>query len=307
MIDLNSRFLVLSSFIFFSACFFTFSVEVSGQTHSEDLSVISGNLRVGDVGQEVHSLQRALNRIPGLQVASSGPGSPGQETSFFGRQTQRAVIRFQEMYADEILSPLGLNRGTGVVGERTRSKLNLLIVGGHFNDSIGAQREQQIREQITELRLQLVQLLLLRASEEAGSTLDRPFSQSEPTDSENGGQQPEEFINPPVISRIEPSSGPDGTKIRVYGQNFSDGSNIIMVTLNRSENYPGYYGSDGFTLEFTLETDFMKELERRMEGLSESDRLRIKESFPDKMEVGLKVVNAYGESEPVVFELTPFP
>jgi len=41
--------------------------------------------------------------------------------------TQQAVIRFQEKYASEILTPLGLPNGTGYVGAATRSKINQLL------------------------------------------------------------------------------------------------------------------------------------------------------------------------------------
>lgn len=41
--------------------------------------------------------------------------------------TQQAVIRFQEKYASEILSPVGESRGTGFVGSSTRAKINELL------------------------------------------------------------------------------------------------------------------------------------------------------------------------------------
>lgn len=41
--------------------------------------------------------------------------------------TQAAIIRFQEKYASEILLPLGLQKGTGYVGQMTRVKINQIL------------------------------------------------------------------------------------------------------------------------------------------------------------------------------------
>lgn len=87
---------------------------------------LSRNLRVGDVGEDVRVLQRFLNQNPLTQVAQSGPGGPLQESIYFGSLTRAAVVRFQELYASEVLSPLGLSRGTGFVGSLTRQKINTL-------------------------------------------------------------------------------------------------------------------------------------------------------------------------------------
>jgi len=51
----------------------------------------------------------------------------GLVTGNFSNLTLQAVIRFQEKYVTEILTPIELEKGTGYVGSMTRSKINQLL------------------------------------------------------------------------------------------------------------------------------------------------------------------------------------
>lgn len=84
------------------------------------------NLSLGSSGTQVRILQQILNRDPDTRIASTGPGSSGNETSYFGSLTKAAVVQFQEKYANEILAPAGLTQGNGFVGIYTRIELNTL-------------------------------------------------------------------------------------------------------------------------------------------------------------------------------------
>lgn len=71
------------------------------------------NLKQGITNDEVRELQKFLNSH-GFAVSTTGLGSKGFETNYFGKLTKQAVIKFQ------IANGL---KGDGVVGPITRSKL----------------------------------------------------------------------------------------------------------------------------------------------------------------------------------------
>ncbi len=81
------------------------------------------NLSLNMQGQDVKELQKYLN-THGFTIALQGPGSPGNETALFGPLTKAALIRFQEAYASQILTPGGLTKGTGYFGPSTRGWVN---------------------------------------------------------------------------------------------------------------------------------------------------------------------------------------
>jgi hypothetical protein len=60
-----------------------------------------------------------------LQQFLIGQGETSvKETGIFDEETWKAVVAFQELYRDELLTPNGLTAGNGVVGPSTRKKIN---------------------------------------------------------------------------------------------------------------------------------------------------------------------------------------
>jgi len=107
---------------------------------AQTIPMFERGLEVGMSGIDVKWLQVLLNNDSDTRIASSGPGSPGNETSYFGSLTKKAVIKFQEKYSQDVLAPWGFNSGTGFIGRTTREKLNLIL-------SISESLPQEVRQE----------------------------------------------------------------------------------------------------------------------------------------------------------------
>ncbi len=107
-------------------------VEILKQSTSQSQGALSDNfaftvdLKLDMVHPQVKELQKFLNNN-GFVIASTGPGSPGNETTIFGDLTEIALKKFQEAHRAEILTPLGLTEATGYFGSATRKIVNRLI------------------------------------------------------------------------------------------------------------------------------------------------------------------------------------
>ena len=78
----------------------------------------TSTLGLGNSGAEVKSAQVILNLDLATKLATTGAGSPGQETTYFGSRTRLAVVKFQRKY--------GIVGETGRIGPQTRHLLAYL-------------------------------------------------------------------------------------------------------------------------------------------------------------------------------------
>ena len=96
----------------------------------KDCALFTRNLKAGMNGEDVRILQQLLNNDSRTTIAQSGIGAKGSESTYFGTKTKLAVIKFQELYKDEVLIPAGLTHGSGYIGLSTRKKLLALCASG---------------------------------------------------------------------------------------------------------------------------------------------------------------------------------
>lgn len=96
----------------------------TAQSALADSFIFTRNLSFGSIGQDVKELQKYLNN-KGFFVAQSSYGSPGQETTFFGRLTQAALIKFQKAKA--------IVPAWGFFGPITRKVVNTMNVEENIN------------------------------------------------------------------------------------------------------------------------------------------------------------------------------
>src|SRR3989344_2984556 len=101
-------------FLFSILCLF-----ILPAAHAQINRPLTATLSIGSRNPEVKILQQFL--------ISKNFLAPDLATGYFGRLTEKAVKIFQNRYISEILVPAGLNRPTGIVGSRTRAKINSLM------------------------------------------------------------------------------------------------------------------------------------------------------------------------------------
>ena len=204
---------------------------VASANVSTDCAVLARNLRLGMSGQDVKVLQQILNKNVLTQVSVSGVGAPGSESSYFGEKTKSAVVRFQMLYKNEVLLPVGLSNGTGFVGTFSLLKLTSVCKGA----------------------LVTPVSTVLPATPPAIAPVPpvAPLPQSDftPPQSANNNFAPYIIYPSPSYALHQ------GAKLKIIGGGFTPDNNTIMIG---SERFEGVKSVDGKTLEITLATNAAK-------------------------------------------------
>ena len=201
-------------------------------------------LKSGDQGQDVLFVQKILNLSPVTQIATTGPGSPGNETTVFGKATRNAIIRFQNLYASDILAPAGLVQPTGMAGFMTLKKINQ-VSDAHdaiVKSSWGFQS----------------------FSTTTSSTTFTPSATLTATSTK--------VPSAPVIDSISPTVIGDGETVTISGQNFDKTDNTILLSIDDPAKFTGISSPDTKNLHAQLSIGLVSFLAKGLAHLSGKDR-----------------------------------
>lgn len=183
---------------------------------------VDRTLKFGDRNLEVKDLQTILNSNSKTQVASTGEGSKGKETDYFGEKTRSAVIKFQK------LNKIKVERGR--VGPQTMIFLNKNLFNNPSNETVDGPEHD-------------FSCLDFPTSNNCGS--NNPWSVGKPSGATNSVTQ---VTGAPFIDSITPNSGGNNASIVIKGRNFLS-TNTISTSYADIDNV---FSSDGKTINLTI-------------------------------------------------------
>jgi hypothetical protein len=202
----------------FLATFFSAASAVAAEYFPRDLAE-------GDQGIDVVNLQVALNAIAETRVASSGAGSPGMETEFFGRRTAEAVSRYQTMK--------GIKPADGKVYGQTRISLQ-----ADLEKITGASNSPSPTSSKTEAPA------APRSAEAAASTSPEVQKFKKNLEAARAGA--------PIVFENLTVSAQAGERIGLVGYNFREGESYQIVIASTSKPFATAVATTSITLSFKV-------------------------------------------------------
>ncbi len=118
--DVGINYLVSDQYFVFTSSWDSMIKTISKLDIKPPLVLLTKDLKYGMRDEEVKTLQTFLAKDSSIYPEK-------QVTGLFGPATKRAVIRFQEKYATDLLAPRGLTKGDGIVELLTRTKINQFL------------------------------------------------------------------------------------------------------------------------------------------------------------------------------------
>lgn len=195
----------------------------------------SRTLRMGSAGVDVKALQIYLNKSPTTRIADFGPGSPGEESTTFGKATARAVVKFQ---TEQDLT------ASGLFGPITRERLTNERVCAAATSSGAIQATNTPQVKVTEKTLALESLhSAARESIEKSSDLMTKF-----------GYPVSDFSNlakKVILAAPAPRAILPGSTVTLRGMGFAEASYVTLgnqkISVSRLDNYSGTIAIPGNT------------------------------------------------------------
>jgi peptidoglycan hydrolase-like protein with peptidoglycan-binding domain len=213
--------------------------------------ILAKPLFFGISSPDVITLQKILNSNPQTTVSTSGVGSSGDETSYFGEKTLDAVKRFQTLYRDDILSPANLIAPTGYVGSLTLKKLN------DVNSGIAAApaTSDVSADPLLQYEVSPADAIDIYSTDEKIQAIDDSvtsdintalLAKKSPTiNAQNLSQLSASQI---FITALSSQGALPGTTITISGNNFTEDNTVYFGTNYKISNLPVSAGTLSFTL-----------------------------------------------------------